>query len=365
MNMETSSNRRTFIKAVAATGAGLALARSAHVTAAAQETKPVRKTPLGFDNYSVRAMKWKAGQLIDYAASLKLDSLFLTDLDVYESFEEGYLRDLKKKATDNGLVLYAGSWSICPTSKFFKKNWGTAEEHLALGIRVAKALQSPAFRCILGMGDDRATPGGIEARMADTIKVCRSARSQALDAGVKIAIENHAGDMQAWELAGLCEEAGKEFVGVTLDTGNATWTMEDPMESLEILAPYVAASALRDSMVWQTPHGAAVQWTTMGEGVIDYKAFVPRFIELCPQVPVNVEIISGFTRELNYFRKDYWNVWPKARAKDFAKFEALTRLGKMIPARHNMDMEAEKEYQKNGLERSLAYCKETLGLGLK
>lgn len=349
---------------MAATGAGLALAQSASRTAA-QDSTPARKTRLGFDNFSVRALKWNAGQLIDYAASLKLDSLFLTDLDVYESFETPYLQDLRKKAADNGLVLYAGSWSICPTSKFFKNKWGTAEEHLALGIRVAKALQSPAFRCILGMGDDRATPGGIEARMADTIKVCRSARSQALDAGVKIAIENHAGDMQAWELAGLCEEAGKEYVGVTLDTGNATWTMEDPMESLEILAPYVAASALRDSMIWQTPHGAAVQWTNMGEGVIDYKAFVPRFIELCPQVPVNVEVISGNTRDMPYFRKDFWKVWPKARASDFAKFDALTRLGKMIPARHNLDMEAEKEFQKSGLERSLAYCKETLGLGLK
>jgi len=361
--MDASTNRRTFLKAVAATGAGLALAQS--VPAAQTDTKSARKTRLGFDNFSVRAMKWNAGQLIDYAASLKLDSLFLTDLDVYESFEESYLRDLKQKANDNGLVIYAGSWSICPTSKFFKNKWGTAEEHLALGLRVAKALGSPAFRCILGMGDDRATPGGIEARMADTIKVCRSARSQALDTGVKIAIENHAGDMQAWELAGLCEEAGKEYVGVTLDTGNATWTMEDPRESLEILAPYVAASALRDSMIWPTPQGAAIQWTAIGEGVIDYKAFVPRFLELCPQVPVNVEIISGFTRDMPYFRKDYWNVWPKARAKDFAKFDALTRLGKMIPARHFADTAAEQEYQKSELERSLAYCKATLGLGLK
>ena len=27
-----------------------------------------------------------------------------------------------------GLSLYVGSWSICPTSKTYKKNWGTAEE---------------------------------------------------------------------------------------------------------------------------------------------------------------------------------------------------------------------------------------------
>ena len=138
MNLDTSTNRRTFLKTVAATGAGLALAQN--TPARQEEPKPARKTRLGFDNFSVRAMKWNAGQFIDYAASLKLDSLFLTDLDVYESFQESYLRDLKKKADDNGLVIYAGSWSICPTSKFFKNKWGTAEEHLALGIRVAKTL---------------------------------------------------------------------------------------------------------------------------------------------------------------------------------------------------------------------------------
>ncbi len=356
------SNRRTFLKTVAATSAGLALAKDA---LGRQAAAPRRKTALGFDNFSVRAMKWNASQLIDYAASLKLDSLFLTDLDVYESFEPRYLRDLKKKAADNGLFIYAGSWSICPTSKFFKNKWGTAEEHLALGIRVAKELGSPAFRCILGMGDDRATPGGIEARMADAIKVCKSGRSQALDAGVKIAIENHAGDMQAWELAGLCEEAGKEYVGVTFDTGNATWTMEDPLNSLEILAPYIAASALRDSMVWQDPGGATVQWTSMGEGVVDFQTFVPRFIELCPKVPINVEIISGFPRHIPFFKKGFWTLWPKARASDFAGFDALSRKGKEIPPYHAPNPPAEQAYQRKGLEESLAYCKQALGLGFK
>jgi sugar phosphate isomerase/epimerase len=358
---QSQSNRRTFIKTVAATGVGLAIAKSAPI----ESTGPRRKTPLGFDNYSVRGMNWNASQLIDYAASLRLDSLFLTDLNVYESFDRLYLRDLRKKATDHGLLIYAGSWSICPSSKSFKDKWGTAEEHLALGIRVARELGSPAFRCILGTGEDRNTPGGIEARIADTIRVCKTARSMALDAGIKIAIENHAGDMQAWELAGLCEEAGKDYVGVTYDAGNATWTMEDPMKSLEILAPYVAASALRDSMIWQDPGGATIQWTTLGEGVIDFTTLVPRFIELCPKVPVNVEIISGFPRHIPFFKKEFWNAWPKARASDFAAFDALTRLGKEIPPHHSPNPIAEQEYQKKGLEDSLAYCKQALKLGWK
>ena len=104
-------------------------------------------------------------------------------------------------------------------------------------LKVAKAVGSPVARCYQGHGEDRHTPGGIYARMKDTVAVCRAVKSQAKDLGVKIAIENHAGDMQAWELQALVEEAGRDYVGVTIDSGNATWTLEDPMQNLEILGP--------------------------------------------------------------------------------------------------------------------------------
>src|SRR5579863_686243 len=196
----TQPDRRTFLKTVSTAAAGLALAGSAAAEGIGDQPKKIK---LGFDNFSVRAMGWKAHALLDYAASLKLDSILISDLDAYENFNDSYLKEVRAKAADLGIELHAGTWSICPTSKFFKNKWGTAEEHLALGIRVAKTLGSPVLRAILGMGGDRKTPGGIEARIADTVKVCKACRSQAVDAGVKIAIENHAGDMQAWELVTL------------------------------------------------------------------------------------------------------------------------------------------------------------------
>ena len=245
---EIKANRRTFLKTLAGAGAGLALASVA--CADDNPTAPMKlKLKLGFDNFSIRAMNWKAHALLDYAASLKLDSILISDLDAYESHETPYLNEVKAKAEGLGIQIHAGTWSICPTSKFFKNKWGSAQEHLALSIRVARALGSPVIRCILGMGDDRKTEGGIEARIADTVKVCKACRSQALDAGVMIAIENHAGDMQAWELVALIEAAGKDCVGATLDSGNATWTMEDPLASLETLAPYVLDNPVAETAV--------------------------------------------------------------------------------------------------------------------
>ncbi len=362
--MQTNSShfdRRHFVQTLAATGAGLAFGLSSIVQAQnAGATR--RKIKLGLDNFAVRAMKWKAPQLIEYAASLKTDSLFITDLGPFENFDDKYLKEIRARAEDQGLQIQLGSWSICPTSKAFRKDWGTAEEHLALGIRMAKALGSPVFRVVLGTGEDRKTEGGIEARIEDTVKVCKACRSRALDAGVKIAVENHAGDMQAWELVTLIEAAGKDYVGANMDSGNATWTMEDPIANLEILAPYVVTTSLRDSAVWESENGATVQWTAMGDGTVDLKAYFDKFAALCPGVPVHIETISGGNREIPYLKDDFWKVWPKARAKDFARFLALAKKGKPREPRRGGN---EPDFQKSEIERSIKNCKEVFGLGLK
>jgi len=368
MNSTSSqTTRRAFLRSAAAAAAGLAVLPNA-AAQAADSPATRRKIKLGLDNFSVRALGWKAGRLIEYAASLQTDSLFITDLNAFEKFDDDYLRDLRKQASDHGLQIHLGSWSICPTSKAFKKDWGSAEEHLRLGIRVAKSLGSPVFRVVLGTGEDRLSTGGIDARIMDTIKVCQACRKEALDSGVKIAVENHAGDMQAWELVMLIEGAGKEYVGANMDSGNACWTFEDPASSLEILAPYVVTTSLRDSAVWESANGATVQWTAMGEGTVNLKAYFDKFAVLCPDVPVHIETISGFNRELSYFKPEFWKAWPKARASDLAKFIALAKHGKprepwQSPAGKDRKL-ADQEYQKDQIERSIKYCKETLGLGL-
>jgi sugar phosphate isomerase/epimerase len=359
-----SLTRRNFLQSSALSLASLAAAGPA---ALAQGDAP--KIRLGIDNFAVRAMGWKAKELIDYAASLKVDTLFITDLDAFESLDTKPLQEIRKQAADSGIELLLGTWSICPTSTAFRNNRGTAEEHLRLGIRAAKDLGSPVIRVILGRGDDRATPGGIEARIADTVAVCKTCRSEAIDSGVKIAVENHAGDMQSGELVQLIEEAGRDYVGANMDSGNAVWTLEDPLTNLETLAPYVLTTSLRDSAIWESAKGVTVQWTAMGDGNVDLKTYFRRFAELCPQVAVNIETISGFNRELPYLTDDYWKAWPKAKAHALARVVAIAKTGKPRPtwsASEGVDRKkAEQDYQKSEVERSIAYCKKELGLGRK
>jgi len=199
--------------------------------------------------------------------------------------------------------------------------------------------------------------------------VLKNVRSFALDSGVKIAIENHAGDMQAWELITLIEAAGREFVGATMDSGNATWALEDPLHNLELLGPYAVSTGIRDSAVWETAEGALLQWTAMGEGNVDWIRYFARFTELCPNTPVQLEIISGRPIPIPYLRDEFWDAYPKARIREFMKFAALAKRGspkQPFVAPTNRDAKlAEQEFQKGELERSVKYCKEVLGQGQK
>ncbi len=355
-------SRRDFISSLAA-GAGASMLPFSSPPAVAASPRP---TALGIDNFAVRAFNWKAPELIQYAESLQLDTLFLSDMDCLPSLETSALREVKAQADAAGIALYTGSWSICPTSTRFKPKWGTAEEHLLTGLKVSKALGSPVFRVILGSMDDRKTPGGITARIDDTVKVLKACRGAALDAGIKIAVENHAGDMHSWELVRLIEQAGPDFVGVNIDSGNAAWTLEDPTDLLERLGPYTICSSLRDDMIWNTADGVSIQWTAMGDGLVDWNRYMERWRVLCPNVPVQIETISGFSKNFAYKSEAFWQHYDK-RPEVLAKFESLAAKGHALEpfkAPEGMDKkEAEKAFQKSEVERSITFCRKELGLG--
>ncbi|MCF7669985.1 MAG: sugar phosphate isomerase/epimerase [Verrucomicrobia bacterium] len=359
--------RRDFLKALAVSGAALAFRSS--VAAAADESGSSEKTRLGFDDFSVRSFSWNADELIDYANKLDVDVLMISNLDAFENHSAGYLKDVRKHAEDSGIELHVGTWSICPTSRAFNDKYGTANEHLALAIRIASTVGSPVVRCVLGTGGDRYTDGGIRARIADTVKVCKNARTRALDAGIKIAIENHAGDMQARELADLIEEAGTDFVGATIDPGNAPWTIEAPMYNLEVLGPYVATSGIRDTTAWEADDGATARWRAIGEGSVNWKDYLALYKKLCPKAPFILEIISQYSKHMAYLKEDFWDVFPETKAFEFARFIEFAKRGEPVPSfsiPNGRDRRAfEREYQKSELERSIKFCKENLGLGLK
>jgi sugar phosphate isomerase/epimerase len=359
--VSSSSSRRAFLSSSAAVVAAATLrGQGASKQVPAVLPRPVA---LGFDNFSVRASNWKAMRLLEYATTVGVDSVFISDLDAFESLEEPALKKLREDATARNLSIHVGTWSVCPTSKAFRPANGTAEEQLTKAIRTARLVGSPVIRVVLGTWEDRLTPGGIGRHIDSLVAVLKGGRSQALDAGVKVAVENHAGDMRAEELAALVEMAGRDFVGVNFDSGNSLWTLDNPVDALETLAPYIVTTSLRDGVVTEIPTGCRVKWTAMGDGQVDFVHLMPRFAELCPGVPIHIETISGVGRDLPFLDDAFWTAWPRLEAQSLAKFlRVMRRKAPIAPTTTRPNDPAE---QRRELERSLTYCKQTLGLGLR
>ena len=340
--------------------------------AAAAGEVPVK---LGFDTYSLRAFKWKGTQLLDFAAQQKLDTIQFSALSDYGPLEPANLQKVKERAQQLGISIDSGMGCICETAKAYNKNGPPARQQMIDGLKVTKAVGSTSMRCYMGSSDDRLGPLPIEAHMETTIKLFRSLRAEAMDMGIKIALENHSGDMQAREVRTIIEESGKDFVAACLDTGNPIWCVEDPFVTLEILAPYVVTTHVRDSVVFEDSRGAAGQWVALGDGNVDLVRFVREFRKLCPQSSMQLEIITGRPpRPLPYLEADFWKAFPKMPAWEFARFVTLAKSGhpfmgamviEDVPGKRAPVMdEALQEQQRIDLERSFEYARKKLNVGI-
>src|SRR5678815_5101976 len=99
----SSMQRRTFLQSMPAAA-----------LAAADAATPAVYSPvkLGFDTYSLRAFQWKGTQLLDYAASQKLDTIQFSSLADYGPLEAANLQRVKDRARQHGIVIDSGMGCI-------------------------------------------------------------------------------------------------------------------------------------------------------------------------------------------------------------------------------------------------------------
>jgi sugar phosphate isomerase/epimerase len=310
-----------------------------------------------------------AQKLVEYAIGQKLDSVLLNTFQPLDNLESGYLSELNKLAKNNDVSIYIGAGSISEKSKSFSNKYGNAEVLLTEGIRVAKAVGSPIVGARIGSIEDRYMDGGIEAHIESVIKLMKSVRSQILDAGIKLAFENHAGDLRAEELLALINETGTDICGALYDPANAAWAMEDPMKALEILGSAIVCTSVRDVAVWETTEGATFQGTAIGEGLLDFKLYAETLARLCPGVPLHVETISNSARPIPFLKPEFWKGFPTLKAADIVDFLNLAKKGKPLEITAPPAGITQKDFdiglQQSELLKCFDYLRKNCNAGLK
>jgi sugar phosphate isomerase/epimerase len=335
-----------------------------------------RPFPMGFNTYCLRALHWNDAQLLNYAADQKLDSIFLQDSLDPASMEPAHWDEVRELAKRLNLHLETGGGALWNSDP--EKNFDETVTTLRTNIRRAKAMGSPIVRCLIA-GSRAALPKGpIDPVIEYVLRVIKQVRSQLTASGIRIAFEIHK-DLQAWEYRQLIEAASPALVGTYLDTGNPVFVMEDPMTTLEELGRYTLTVHLRDSVIYETRQGIAVQWVPLGEGIIDFKAFLQRLSEITTaahnDVSVYIKPITGRPPEiLPIYDREYWTRFPKARAADLARFIALAKKGEPYDKPMVVEdlagrktpaylVDAIQHQQREHVERSLEYARKQLNLG--
>jgi sugar phosphate isomerase/epimerase len=314
----------------------------------------------GVDLFSVRSQGWTPFEHLDYCAKWNVKVVHFSEIRFIGGLEEEHLKRVRAHAEKLGIEVEIGMRSICPSSKMFDRSQGTAEEQLTRMIQAARTVGSRIVRAVLGSSADRTGPLPIEGHIENTVKVLRAVRSRVLDNSLKVAIENHSGDMQARELRMLIEEAGTDYAGACLDSGNPLWTLEDPHLTLETLAPYVVTSHVRDSAVWRTPQGAAVQWVRMGDGNVGIAEYIKKFAERCPGKALSLEVIVTGPRPFNYLDPKFWEAYRKTPAWEFARFLALAEKGTPRPPAPPVPRDAAAAREREDLEASIRWTRQAL-----
>jgi sugar phosphate isomerase/epimerase len=313
-------------------------------------------------------------QHLDFASQQGRDAIQFSSNDDYGDTSPDALRRVKERAAELSIRLDAGTGCVCELSKNWNPKDGSPRQVLEQGLDIAHAVGATVMRCVMGSQVDRFGGRPLDELMKALVKNFKSVRSKALDLGVKIALENHK-DLQAWQVKQVIEEAGPDFVGSNLDFGNPTYVMENPLTTLEVLGPYAVTTHVRDTAVYEDPRGAAVQWTALGEGSIDFKKIVARYKELCPNASFQLEIITGRPPQiLPYFDPAFWKTFQGMPASSFARFVALAKSGRPFEGHMVIEdvegrapapqfREALVYQQRYDLELSFKYAKEKLGVG--
>jgi sugar phosphate isomerase/epimerase len=181
---------------------------------------------------------------------------------------------------------------------------------------------------------------------------------------MKLAIENHK-DWRVEEMVALLKRLSSESVGVTLDTGNNISLLEDPMRTVEALAPYAYSVHLKDMGVEEYEKGFLLSEVPFGDGFLDLKKIVQTVQRSQPNTRFTLEMITRDPLEIPVFTEKYWATFAGLPGRDLAMMLVTVknnRPAKPLPRISQLSSEEQLQVEEENVRKCIAYAVETLGI---
>ncbi|MCA9059714.1 MAG: sugar phosphate isomerase/epimerase [Planctomycetaceae bacterium] len=180
---------------------------------------------------------------------------------------------------------------------------------------------------------------------------------------IPLAIENHK-DQPGYERVALLRHISSEFIGACVDTGNSLALLEDPLETIEQLAPWAKSVHLKDQAVSRTEEGFLLGDIPLGQGFLPLTRIVELLREQQPHVNFSLELITREPLSVPCLTKRYRELLPEIT--DQTVQTMLDTVMKNQTQRHlqvsSLTAEQQAELEVSNVQQSLKWAQENLML---
>lgn len=178
-----------------------------------------------------------------------------------------------------------------------------------------------------------------------------------------LAVENHK-DQRNEERVALFRHISSEYVGACVDTGNSFALLEDPISTVEALAPWAHSVHLKDQALQLYDDGFLLGDIPLGKGGLDLNRMVRILKKAKPGIRFSLELITRDPLKVPCLNEKYWVTFPHLPAKDLARTLRYVRTHSTSEVQYIKKMSPAEQLAREdaNVAESLRYAREELGI---
>ena len=360
----SGASRRDFLMASAAAAAGLGAATSgaaAAVNPAAGGSTRTRRVGTATISFRYAVKSWQkegfaAMKLLETAHRAGAEVVMLYDF-LIDPLDRDQIKQLRAKAEQLDVMIETSGQDL------FRRTY----EH---SMEQAAALGAKTIACYSGMllrPDKIPTLELWNKHQAKTEARLRELLPTAKRLGINVAIENHL-DFTIEELVQLIRRIDSPHVGVLFDIGNGIATLDDPIESAELLAPYVMATHYKDFAIEEVTRGFRFTMVPLGAGSLRLPEITAKLIHAVrPEAAFSIEMMNGQQFEVKWLEDRFWVPYRGVTARQVAATLRHIRgkaidIGRFVPEKEldTLPHEEQLQFEFERIKECIAYLKDLL-----
>ncbi len=283
---------------------------------------------VGIDNYGLLPLGLSPHETMEWALKNGAAGVAFSGIPGRPNrhYDKGLLRDVKDFAKDNDMYLEWGGGQHFPLDM---QNWGAkeilsqnqlmAEEAAFLRVQIVRSCSGGLMRWQNNSPDTSLFIN----QMADEL---RKLHPIIKDLGVIWAVETHF-ELTSFELLKVFELLGigpGEGIGICLDTMNLLTMLENPVDAVKRLLPWIVSTHIKDGGLLSSSNGLISFPAAIDQGYIHLPDIIKELYHTFPELNLSIEDHNG-SFDLPINDQVFRNKFPNLNDRELSKLFTLAQ----------------------------------------